>query len=97
MREQLLLSETIDLKNQSRVSNNRTKNFMASTDGQFDVVKLMLTNQSKALRISLNVRDMNGMTLFCFSTVIRYSRVLFTKPASYHEYSIWCRYKISIA
>lgn len=64
MREQLLLSETIDLKNQSRVSNNRTKNFMASTDGQFDVVKLMLTNQSKALRISLNVRDMNGMTLF---------------------------------
>ena len=37
---------------------------MTSTDEQFDVVKLMLTNQSKALRISLNVRDMNGMTLF---------------------------------
>ena len=39
------------LKNQSRVSNNRTKIFMTSTDEQFDVVKLMLTNQSKALEL----------------------------------------------
>ena len=63
MRTVLIIGED-RLKNQSRVSNNRTKIFMASTDGQFDDVKLMLTDQSKALRISLNVQDMNGMTLF---------------------------------
>ena len=35
---------------------------MTCTEGQFDVVELIMTIQCKTFRINLNVEDVNGMT-----------------------------------
>ena len=37
---------------------------MARKEGQFDVVELMVINQSKAFSINLNAQHVNGMTPF---------------------------------
>ena len=58
----------------SRVSNKRTASNkrtlwktwfrIACKKGQFDVVELMVNNQSKAFSIHLNAQHVNGMTPF---------------------------------
>ena len=47
---------------------------MACKEGQFDIVQLMVSEQSKTFSINLNAQHVNGMTPIC--TVIRYSRVV---------------------
>ena len=40
---------------------------MASKEGQFDVVKLMVNDQLKAFSINLNALNVNGMTPFALA------------------------------
>ena len=49
---------------------------MTCTEGQFDVVELMVNDKFKTFSINLNAQHVNGMTPFYICTVIRYSRVL---------------------
>ena len=63
---------TKKVKHFQKYSNNRAASIncnkmkthfhMTCTEGQFDVVELIMTIQCKTFRINLNVEDVNGMT-----------------------------------